>query len=203
MILINCIKCDNGVNIKNKTILSIDDNKYPNVDIWKQILNTIDLIKKDYYREGLTLSYINIIDFLTKQNNECVFNIYDKEIDFSKIEGLYGELYISSNEIIFKLFESDILKTSNVYIINRNLSESINVDDFIKKDIFPLLKNINQFAKDIESRIDKRTNILDYYQTYCRELDFTQISLIKTLCQKIIDNCNKQLEGMSEKYTKI
>ena len=199
--IISCFKCNDFFKIEDKKELYIDEKKYG--DLWKEIIHATEFIKLDYYREGLTLSYNNIINVLTDPNSGGKFKIYNEEKDLTNNNDLRGELYVTSNEIIFKLWKSDVLKTSNVYVIHRNYNNGNCVDDFIKRGVKPLISSINDFTQNIESRINNRTNVIDYHQTNCYELDFTQISLIKTLCQKIIDNCNKQLEGMSEKYTKI
>ena len=77
------------------------------------------------------------------------------------------------------------------------------IDDFINRGIEPLVDNIIDLKNSIKSRINDRIDVLEYHQTYCYEMDFSQIISIKEKAQKIIDNCNKQLENMSEKYTKI
>lgn len=88
------------------------------------------------------------------------------------------------------------------YIIN-NKNEGNCIDDFIKRGIEPLLDNINDLKESIKSRKEERILSTEYHNTWCYEKDFTQISLIKKQAEKIIENCNKHLERISEFYTKL
>lgn len=88
------------------------------------------------------------------------------------------------------------------YIINTK-NEGNCIDDFIKRGIEPLLDNINDLKESIKSRKEERILSTEYHNTWCYEKDFTQISLIKKQAEKIIENCNKHLERISEFYTRL
>ena len=88
------------------------------------------------------------------------------------------------------------------YIIN-DKNEGNCIDDFIRRGIEPLMDNINDLKESIKSRKEDRIFSVEYHNTWCYEKDFTQISLIKKQAEKIIENCNKHLERISEFYTKL
>ena len=77
------------------------------------------------------------------------------------------------------------------------------VDDFIRRGIETQIDTINDLIKDIKSRKELRSNLLEYHSSSCYEHDFRQIINIKDMAQKIINNCNKHLERSTDKYTKM
>lgn len=77
------------------------------------------------------------------------------------------------------------------------------IDKFIANNIRTGIDFVDSFAKSIEKRWKERTNIQEYHQTNCYEKDFAQLISIRDVCKKMLDSCNKELELMSEKYTKL
>lgn len=155
------------------------------------------------------------------------FKLNDEEIDFdSLVKELltyddYEEIpatYIQSyNYYIDILYEDSIIKMTAYhkgnkdqditcfnerYIINPKTNEGNCIDDFIRRGVEPLLSNINDLKESIKSRVKEREISVSYHTTGCYEKDFTEISLIKKQAEKIIENCNKHLERISEFYTR-
>ena len=87
-------------------------------------------------------------------------------------------------------------------IINPEINEGNCIDDFIRRGVEPLVENINDLKESIKSRVKEREISISYHTTGCFERDFTEISLIKKQAEKIIENCNKHLERISEFYTR-
>ena len=98
--------------------------------------------------------------------------------------------------------DQDITCFNERYIINPRTNEGNCIDDFIRRGVEPLLSNINDLKESIKSRVKEREISTSYHTTGCYERDFTEISLIKKQAEKIIENCNKHLERISEFYTR-
>ena len=89
------------------------------------------------------------------------------------------------------------------YIFDRKKNEGNCIDDFINRGVDPLLNNINELKAQIINRRQDRISAIEYHNTFCYEKDFAQISLIKKIAEKLVENCNKHLERISEFYTEI
>ena len=159
-----------------------------------------------------------IIDSFKHNDEEIDFDSLVKELltydDYEEIPPTYIQLY---NYYIDILYEDSIIKMTAYhkgnkdqeitcfnerYIINPETNEGNCIDDFIRRGVEPLLSNINDLKESIKSRVKDREISTSYHTTGCYEKDFTEISLIKKQTQKIIDNCNKHLERISEFYTR-
>lgn len=141
----------------------------------------------------------NINDMISK-----ITDSFDNTTDESSIDYMH---YIDINDE-FGYITYTVVNKHNVLIdykkiiINRNNIGNC-IDDFIDRGVYPIIESIERFCDDINGRIDERTNNNEYHQTSCYEYDFSQIVKIKQLAEKIIRNCDKQLEAISEKYTKM
>lgn len=77
------------------------------------------------------------------------------------------------------------------------------VDLFLYKKVYPKIVIVMNLYDNVKNRKDIREKSVEYCQTACYENDFTEISKIKDIAKQIVDDCNKQLEVMADKYTKI
>ena len=89
------------------------------------------------------------------------------------------------------------------YIFDKKTNEGNCIDDFIRRGVEPLLNNINELKSQIINRKQDRISAIEYHNTFCYEKDFAQISLIKRIAEKLVENCDKHLERISEFYTEI
>ena len=137
------------------------------------------------------------------------------DIDYyEEIPSVYNQFY---NYYIYILYDNSIIKIiaynhvnidqkiicfTDRYIINPEINEGNCIDDFIRRGVEPLVENINDLKESIKSRVKEREISISYHTTGCFERDFTEISLIKKQAEKIIENCNKHLERISEFYTR-
>lgn len=134
--------------------------------------------------------------------------------DYKEIPPTYDKSY---NYYIYILYDNSIIKIiaynhvnidqkiicfTDRYIINPEINEGNCIDDFIRRGVEPLVENINDLKESIKSRVKEREISISYHTTGCFERDFTEISLIKKQAEKIIENCNKHLERISEFYTR-
>ena len=134
--------------------------------------------------------------------------------DYEEIPSVYNQFY---NYYIYILYDNSIIKIiaynhvnidqkiicfTDRYIINKEINEGNCIDDFIRRGVEPLVENINDLKESIKSRVKEREISISYHTTGCFERDFTEISLIKKQAEKIIENCNKHLERISEFYTR-
>lgn len=182
-------------------------------DIWADIKQAINELKnkvwEDEYTDGLTINNL--------YNRILCFDEYDRTTSIgtpTKFDETYEcFLTFTDDYILFEIKIPDtfdynderpasLTKLKELYIINDSFTGNC-VDDFIKRGVESRLTIINDLIKDIKSRVNERLNTLEYHQTGCYEKDFGDISLIKYQAQKIVDNCNKHLEQIAEKYTKL
>ena len=134
--------------------------------------------------------------------------------DYEEIPSVYNQfynyyIYISYDNSIIKIIaynhvniDQKIICFTDRYIINPEINEGNCIDDFIRRGVEPLVENINDLKESIKSRVKEREISISYHTTGCFERDFTEISLIKKQAEKIIENCNKHLERISEFYTR-
>ena len=196
-------------------------NKYcAHIDIHTSIKDSEVYIKTEFhgYPQLVWDNIKTIIESFKLNDEEIDFDSLVKEIltydDYEEIPYTYVQLY---NYYIDILYEDSIIKMiayhhGNVdqkiicfnerYIINPKTNEGNCIDDFIRRGVEPLLDNIVDLKESIKSRVSDREITTSYHTTGCYEKDFTEISLIKKQAQKIIDNCNKHLERISEFYTR-
>ncbi len=100
-------------------------------------------------------------------------------------------------------YEQDIMCLNERYITDTSKNEGNCIDDFIHRGVISRLDIINELVLDIQKRLPDRQIAIEYHNTGCYEKDFTQIALIKKQAEKIVENCNKQLERIADKYTKL
>ena len=77
------------------------------------------------------------------------------------------------------------------------------IDKFIEKKISSSIINILKYRLSLRKRIDNRTDNNDYFSSLCYEQDFSDIRKIKEEATKLIEDCNKFLERITEQYSKL
>ena len=186
-----------------RIILEGDTDDFVNPQgLWNDIKQAIKELKdglwKDDYPEGLTFE--NLLKRL------LAFDGY-RELceEDDKIYNDYECIVRYENSVIsYKAFNGNgIVYDANKWITDTTKNEGNCIDDFLKRGVIPQRDTINELIDNIKSRVDERQVAIEYHQTGCYEKDFTQISLIRRFAQKIVDNCDIQLERISEKYTKL
>lgn len=196
--------------------IHIHTSQIPNKD---NIFGDAYIKTKSNGKPQLVWGYIKKIIKLLKDNNEIIdFNELIHE--FLEIKDYEETIYSNDqlyNYYIDILYDDSIIKITaynkvNIdqkiqcfndrYIINSITNEGNCIDDFIRRGVEPLLYNINDLKESIKSRVHDREISTAYHTTGCYERDFTEISLIKKQAEKIIENCNKHLERISEFYTR-
>ena len=182
-------------------ILEVNSDGDPQY-VWSDIKQAIQECKNDEYHDGTTLTYENFIKRL------LAFDEYSKEIEEGNdwidyyIDIIYEDTVIDFVAYNKVNYDKKIECFKERYVINPN-NEGNCIDDFLKRGIEPCLDNINQLKDSIEKRLPERQMSVEYHKTWCYEKDFAQISLIKKQAEKIIENCEKHLERISEFYTKL
>ena len=185
-IVYNILRCDDGTP----------------KDIWADLKQAINEIKTYVSNEGITLTIHNLIKRMS-MFEEYSYQIYEGYdwIDY------YIDIYYEDTIVIMKAYHKENYDKKIVVYENRYVTSYTNegncIDDFLIRGVQPQLDNINDMVESIKSRLPERQVAIEYHRTGCYEKDFTQISLIKKFAEKIAENCNTQLERISEFYTKL
>lgn len=169
---------------------------YEPKDTWKKL---VEIIKE--LQHNNSLSFDNLVDKL------CHIDKYSDQICEGS-DWIDYYIYIDYNDDVIKMtayeadnYDANIIVFENRYVTSFKKDGNC-IDDFIHRGVEPLLSNINDLKDSIKSRIKDREISTSYHTTGCYEKDFTQISLIKKQAEKIVENCNKHLERISEFYTR-
>ena len=187
----------NKDDICGDTYIKTEFNGKPQL-VWDNIKTIIKSFKdndEEIDLDSLIHELLNIDDYkeipptYNKSYNYYIDILYDNSI--IKIIA-YNHVNIDQKIICF----------TDRYIINPEINEGNCIDDFIRRGVEPLVENINDLKESIKSRVKEREISISYHTTGCFERDFTEISLIKKQAEKIIENCNKHLERISEFYTR-
>ena len=166
-------------------------------EVWNKIKQFLD----SYYHHEFNKDSFESVCWL--------FNHTKVSKDTDKTDGTpnyYINIYAEPTIVVLKAFhkecyEQGIVAYENRYVFSNN--EGNCIDDFIHRGLNPQLANIDDLIQSIKERLPERQTAIEYHQTSCYEKDFAQISLIRNFAQKIVDNCNKHLERISEFYTKL
>lgn len=195
----------NGDTAANIIVMDPDVSRIQPENVWKNIVQRIQEIKNGEWvdkwsdnkltSEHLIASLMYFREYYP-DNNELINDIeYFIYVD-------YYDTIITLKAYLAGDKESGVLCYENRYVID-DKNEGNCIDDFIKRGIEPQIANINDLISSIKDRLPERQIAIEYHNTGCYERDFTQISLIKKFAQKIVDNCDKHLERISEFYTKL
>lgn len=187
----------NKDDICGDTYIKTEFNGKPQL-VWDNI-KTIIKSFKDNDEEIDFHSLVN--ELLYFDDYEEIQPTYDKSYNYY-IDILYDNSIIKIIAYNHVNIDQKIICFTDRYIINPEINEGNCIDDFIRRGVEPLVENINDLKESIKSRVKEREISISYHTTGCFERDFTEISLIKKQAEKIIENCNKHLERISEFYTR-
>lgn len=159
----------------------------------------------EHIKKHVKKKQLNNSSYSVYYDIEYVINSYN--IIKSDSFDFYIKIDYDDSIIIYKVynscnFDQELTCFEERYIYSKN-NEGNCIDDFIRRGVNPLIDNIKDMISEINKRLPQRQVAVEYHRTSCFEKDFSQISLIKKYAQTIVDNCNKQLERISENYTKI
>lgn len=188
------------------TDMNVIESNFNPEDIWADIVQRIKEIKSGkwdgwWMDNGLTPAHL--IDSLTKFDGYEYWDPYNTEVLSDIKYYIYVDYY--DTIITFKAYhtgnkEQGIICYENRYVID-DKNEGNCIDDFIKRGVEPQIDIIKDLVYNIKFRLPERQIATEYHNTYCYERDFTEISLIKKAAKKIIENCDKHLERISDFYT--
>lgn len=187
----------NKDDICGDTYIKTEFNGKPQL-VWDNIKTIIKSFKDN--DEEIDL-YSLIHELLNIDDYEEIPPTYDKSYNYY-IDILYDNSIIKIIAYNHVNIDQKIICFTDRYIINPEINEGNCIDDFIRRGVEPLVENINDLKESIKSRVKEREISISYHTTGCFERDFTEISLIKKQAEKIIENCNKHLERISEFYTR-
>lgn len=179
------------------TYIKTEFNGKPQL-VWDNIKTIIKSFKdndEEIDLDSLIHELLNINDY------EEIPPTYNKSYNYY-IDILYDNSIIKIIAYNHVNIDQKIICFTDRYIINPEINEGNCIDDFIRRGVEPLVENINDLKESIKSRVKEREISISYHSTGCFERDFTEISLIKKQAEKIIENCNKHLERISEFYTR-
>lgn len=204
-----------------KVILKISDKELVNYisaedvndisDIWILIKNIINVYQVEY-----PMNWANVICQRFLSNKIIKFDEFQYHDD-KELEGVADyvvDVSFKPSVCIFRIYHarqyiSRIISDEHRYVFDY-VNNGNCIDDFIICGINPLLDIIQCLVYQISDRQTDRNPDAqykyglnkDYHQTSCYENDFMQISKIRDIASKLVQNCNHELECMSEKYTK-
>ena len=194
---IHTCQTSNKGEICGDTYIKTEFNGKPQL-VWDNIKTIIKSFKdndEEIDLDSLIHELLNIDDY------KEIPPTYDKSYNYY-IDILYDNSIIKIIAYNHVNIDQKIICFTDRYIINPEINEGNCIDDFIRRGVEPLVENINDLKESIKSRVKEREISISYHSTGCFERDFTEISLIKKQAEKIIENCNKHLERISEFYTR-
>ena len=169
---------------------------------FNDIYNIIKECSMVFNKEDIELYLIK--EFVQKLSEHKNWYEYDQSVFYP----YFIKLFIDNGIITIKAYHRKTemagyeLYITKQIIVNRHINGNC-IDDFIQRGVEPLLNSVTDLKNAIKDRCKQRINVTEYHNTACYESDFIQISLIKELIEKLLSNCNRQLEAMSDKYTKL
>lgn len=164
--------------------------------VWADIKTAITDLKMN--QKEITLE--NISDYL------CATDDYKRYVRYSDINeriDMFSNLYIEDGLLNFTVKGRD---NSMIYMNAYRLYVEWDgncVDDFIERVVTPKMKVMNDLVNKILDGKENRKNSMEYHSTAQYEKDFTYINLIKTNAMRMIELCDRQLEALADKYTKL
>lgn len=194
---IHTCQTSNKNEICGDTYIRTEFNGKPQL-VWDNIKTIIKSFKDN--NEEIDLDSL-IHELLNIDDYEEIPPTYNKSYNYY-IDILYDNSIIKIIAYNHVNIDQKIICFTDRYIINPEINEGNCIDDFIRRGVEPLVENINDLKESIKSRVKEREISISYHTTGCFERDFTEISLIKKQAEKIIENCNKHLERISEFYTR-
>ena len=161
------------------------DIKYEKVDLYKEFCNIFNKTKE--------------IDSFIKQFHEFSKDYRVNELLDNYV--VYIVVILDEDHFLYTAKTKDRLIECKKYF--SKIKEGNCVDDFIRRGLESNLCTIDWFMNDIRTRKEIRENSNEYHQTACYEYDFAQLIKISRTLTKMLRLCDKQIEQMSDKYTKL
>ena len=156
---------------------------------------------KNIYKELCHLFNNDNVNIISNFKNLVQNFIIDSDIFNQNIKNLIISLYDD-----YFLYEETNIKNQLInvkkYFLNKIKHKNC-VDNFLEKAIDSNIYSINKFVEDLKERKYIRDNVEQYHQTSCYEQDFYQLIQIKDIINKIDILLNKEIEQLSDKYTKL
>ena len=169
------IETDNAIEVWDKLIESMKN--YSNI-----FINFKEKVKP-------ILDTINIDDIYSKYKDSI-----SKLITVSEQTTIHIKINLYN-------FKSLVLYKTKVWDLSEHTGNC--VDRFLRNKLNSSIEFIKRSYHQIKLRSYERDNTNQYHQTDCYEKDYLQLCLIRNEAKKIVENCNKKLILLSEKYTKI
>ena len=182
---------------KSSSFIEIDRGGEPE-SVWRDLTQAIKELKNDEYHKGASLTFDQLV------NRMLAFDDYSTSVEEGE-DWVDFEITIQyeQNSITMIAINRDKVKCFRKTYVTSDNNEGNCVDDFIRRGVEPLLNNIIQLKESIKSRKGERESAVEYHRTGCYEKDFGQISLIRQLAEKLVNNSNTHLERISEFYTRL
>ena len=201
-----------NISIENNCKFYILNSDYKYINIESFLKSLSDSIIKDYNNKEIDFDYY-----------ENFFN--ENNISFDEEEGIYKKIFNNYNEFndTHITHTKDYIRITSEDILH-NLSNDENdlevitkfyktitikepkgncIDRFIEKGFNTKLESLIKYTNNIRERRDKRTDILEYHNTSCFEYDYNQLIKIRGILEKMLSMTNKQIESLSDPYTKL
>ena len=182
--------------INKSDFIEVDTGGEPEA-VWQYLMQAIKELKNDEYHDNTSLTFEKFV------NRLLAFDRYSTSIEEGE-DWVDFDITIQyeANSITMIAINRDKIECFRKTYVTSDNNEGNCVDDFVRRGVEPLVENINDLKESIKSRVKEREISISYHSTGCFERDFTEISLIKKQAEKIIENCNKHLERISEFYTR-
>lgn len=184
------------------------DGIKPNDNLDRLWHDTVRLFIKDAYNMdgfcdslSLRLVFDTSYDFYTLNETE-----YKKLFDKEPYIEYFIEIGCHDDEVDFCARPNKKTSSSFTYVkkyVFKKQNKGNCIDDFLTRGLNPNLTTMKNLSDDIASRVSQRTDIIEYHQTPCYEEDFAQIRSIREIASRVVEICDKQLEAISDKYTKL
>ena len=195
-LIIENVLSDGKIN-KSSGFIEVNRGGEPEF-VWRDVMQAIKELKNDEYHEGASLTFEQFI------NRLLAFDEYSTSVEEGEDWVDFNiTIQYEENSITMIALNRDKVECFRKTYVTSDNNEGNCVDDFIRRGVEPLLNNIIQLKDSIKSRKGERASAVEYHRTGCYEKDFGQISLIKQLAEKLVNNSNTHLERISEFYTRL
>lgn len=187
--------------IKHIYIDSTKVSSYKDVvdDILELVKQNKNFLIKDFYFLSKNIYDNFCLSFDDKYDIEFNYN-FENDIKY-RIIVIFSNETKSVNISVYNEKRTNVLLYYKEYILKEIRGNCI--DRFINLHILPKIHKIENFINSINSNSISRNSNNDYFSSLVYEDDFMQISTIRDEAKRIYEMCNKQLELMSEKYSKL
>lgn len=187
-------------NIKN---IYIDTSTYSYKEIIEDIIGIIKEHKNSSIQDFYLFNKCIYDDFCLKFTDKynILFDLDNNEEIKQRIIIEFASVSKSVNMYVYDNKRQQVLRYYKEYVLKKVTGNCIN--RFVELVILPKIHKIQCFINSINYDSIYRNCDNDYFSSLVYENDFTHISIIRDEAKRIYELCNKQLELMSEKYSKL